>query len=334
MERPKSNDSRRKESFILRANPTRPGVTPDIAHHQEQQFLDNRLFRAFMAAAETENFTLAAKRTFMTQSGISQHIAKLEKQVGLPLFKRVAKRVTLTHTGVHLKKFIEEQYAMTVSFLEELRKEYDGIAGSVSFAMPMACLSLPHFRLLLAKRRQYPMINLNVKLALPYDIIRIVLEDKVDFGVVARKSDHPNLVFTALCQEEYVLSAASPDTLADIVVKNINQQAWIAYPGVDTYFECWRKCHFPRRKDLDFLSLPIAGSTDAIEGAKEMVRLGMGVSVFPRHSIENLLADNQLYEFRTRKAPASNTLYIVSLKNNAYPQAVRQVMAWLVNADK
>ncbi|MEJ2621486.1 MAG: hypothetical protein P8163_14845 [Candidatus Thiodiazotropha sp.] len=63
----------------------------------------------------------------------------------------------------------------------------DGIAGSVSFAMPMACLSLLHFRLLLATSRQYPMINLNVNLALPEDIIRMVLEDKAGFGVVVKK---------------------------------------------------------------------------------------------------------------------------------------------------
>jgi hypothetical protein len=43
------------------------------------------------------------------------------------------------------------------------------------------------------------------------------------FGVVAKKSDHPNLLFTALFQEEYVLSVASPDTLADIVLKKLNQ---------------------------------------------------------------------------------------------------------------
>ena len=44
--------------------------------------LDTRLFKAFMAAAETRSFTHAATRAHMTQSGVSQHIAKLEEQIG------------------------------------------------------------------------------------------------------------------------------------------------------------------------------------------------------------------------------------------------------------
>jgi DNA-binding transcriptional LysR family regulator len=334
MERHNSNDGKRKERFGILPNSNRTGATAPIPHHRDQQLLDNRLFRAFMAAAETENFTLAAKKTFMTQSGISQHIAKLEKQVGLPLFKRVAKRVTLTSSGVRLKKYIEDHSTKTMSFLDELRESYDGLAGSASFAMPMSCLSLPQFLSLLERRRDYPFINLNVKIALPYDIIRMVLEDKVDFGLVTRKSDHPNLSFSAFCQEEYVLSAACADMLIDVEATKIDKLAWIAYPGVDAYFERWRRYHFPRRKDLEFLSLPIPGSIDAIEGAKEMVRLGMGISIFPRHCIESLLADNRLSEFKTQKAPLLNNIYIVSLKKHVYPKVVRQIMAWLTETER
>ncbi|OYZ11959.1 MAG: hypothetical protein B7Y39_19090 [Bdellovibrio sp. 28-41-41] len=45
--------------------------------------IDTRLFKAFLAAAIAENFTQAAEKAGMTQSGISQHIAKLEEQVGV-----------------------------------------------------------------------------------------------------------------------------------------------------------------------------------------------------------------------------------------------------------
>ena len=42
--------------------------------------IDARLFPAFVAEAKTENFTEAARMAAMTQSGISQHISKLEEQ--------------------------------------------------------------------------------------------------------------------------------------------------------------------------------------------------------------------------------------------------------------
>jgi DNA-binding transcriptional LysR family regulator len=265
----------------------------------------------------------------MTQSGISQHIAKLENQIGLPLFKRVAKRITLTNIGKRLKKHIEAQNNETEIFLSQLREEYYGMTGSVNFAMPSSCLLLPNFLLLMNKLKQHPLITLNVKIALSHDIVRMVSEDQVDFGLSTRKTDHPNLVFKAFSQEEYVLACASPKALDGINANNIDKFPCIAYPGVDVYFNGWLKHHFPNQKNLDFLSLPIAGAIDSIEGAVRMVREGIGISIFPKHCIENLLRDKQLFEFKTQVPPLINNFYIVSLRNYAYPIAVRQVMLWL-----
>ena len=330
MGQPKSTNAKGQDSLRTHPNPPPRRSLSSVPNQRQQYFLDNRLFRAFMAAAETENFTSAAKKTFMTQSGISQHIAKLEQQVGLPLFKRVAKRVMLTTTGKRLKKYIEDHSTQTESFLGKLREEFNGTAGSVNYAMPSSCLLSPHFLLLLERRKQQPMINLNVKLAPNHDIIRMVLEDQVDFGFVTRKSDHPNLVFNAFCQEEYILTAASPKLVNGINAKNICEQPCITYPGADIYFNNWLKYHFPRRKNLDFLSLPIAGSIDSLYGAIKMVQGGMGVSVFPRHCVEMQLTSKQLFEFQTRKAPLLKDIYIVSLRNFSYPKAVRVVMAWFL----
>jgi DNA-binding transcriptional LysR family regulator len=296
----------------------------------QQHFLDNRLFRAFMAAAETENFTSAAKLTFMTQSGISQHIAKLEKQVGLPLFKRVAKRVTLTKTGRQLKKYIEENSTQTESFLDQLHEDHNGIAGPVSFAMPPSFLALFQYLVLLEQSRQHPKLTLHIKLIPSHSIAQMVLDDQIDFGLVSNKLNHPSLTYNTFYQEEYVLAASSDKVLNNINATNIHLQHYIAYPSIDTYFNSWLKYHFPRRKKtLDYLSLPISGSINSIEGAIAMVQLGIGISVFPKHCINNLLMSKQLYEFRTKRPPLKNNLYIVSLRDYAYPQAIRKVMTWL-----
>ncbi|MGD8911169.1 MAG: LysR family transcriptional regulator [Candidatus Thiodiazotropha sp.] len=329
MRQSKSIDIKGQEALSIPPNPAPLKDTFIRPSQREQPFLDSRLFRAFMAAAETENFTFAAEKTFMTQSGISQHIAKLENQIGLPLFKRVAKRITLTNTGKRLKKHIEAQNNETENFLSELREEYYGMTGSVNFVMPSSCLLLPNFLLLLSRRKQQPLITLNVKIAPSHDIVRMVSEDQVDFGLSTRKTDHPNLVFKAFSQEEYVLVASSPKALDGINVNNVYKFPCIAYPGVDVFFNGWLKHHFPNQKNLDFLSLPISGTIDSIEGAIRMVREGIGISIFPKHCIENLLIDKQLFEFKTQTPPLINNLYIVSLRNYAYPLAVRQVMLWL-----
>lgn len=65
----------------------------------------------FIKTAEVLHFTKAAELSFVTQSGLSQQIKKLEEELGLPLFKRIGKKVQLTEAGsvflVHAKKVIE-----------------------------------------------------------------------------------------------------------------------------------------------------------------------------------------------------------------------------------
>lgn len=55
--------------------------------------------RLFVAAVEEGSFTLAAQRENATQSGVSQHVAKLEQRLGLALFRRDKGRIAPTPAG-------------------------------------------------------------------------------------------------------------------------------------------------------------------------------------------------------------------------------------------
>src|SRR5690242_21850626 len=55
--------------------------------------------RVFEAAARHENFTLAAAELGMTQAAVSYQIRLLEERLGVPLFLRSKRRVTLTDAG-------------------------------------------------------------------------------------------------------------------------------------------------------------------------------------------------------------------------------------------
>jgi len=64
--------------------------------------LDPRLLRAFVTIADTGSFTLAADRLHMTQSTISQQLARLEDAVGRELIDRAARPVRTTASGERL----------------------------------------------------------------------------------------------------------------------------------------------------------------------------------------------------------------------------------------
>lgn len=61
--------------------------------------MELRYLRYFLAVAETRNFTRAAGQCFVAQSALSEQIARLETEVGAPLFARTSRAVRLTEAG-------------------------------------------------------------------------------------------------------------------------------------------------------------------------------------------------------------------------------------------
>lgn len=60
--------------------------------------LDFRLL-VFYTVAKKLSFTKAAAELFITQPAVSRHIQEMEQQVGLALFERSGKQISLTHAG-------------------------------------------------------------------------------------------------------------------------------------------------------------------------------------------------------------------------------------------
>lgn len=52
--------------------------------------------RCFLSLAVTLNFTRTAKELYMSQQAVSQHISRLEEDLGFPLFVRTRRSVSMT----------------------------------------------------------------------------------------------------------------------------------------------------------------------------------------------------------------------------------------------
>jgi DNA-binding transcriptional LysR family regulator len=82
--------------------------------------LDLRLLREFVVVAEELHFTRAAARLYLAQQALSRDIARLERQLGVPLFTRTTRRVTLTSEGERLLVRARELLALHDQTLQEL----------------------------------------------------------------------------------------------------------------------------------------------------------------------------------------------------------------------
>jgi DNA-binding transcriptional LysR family regulator len=290
--------------------------------------LDAGAFRGFYYAAETLNFTVAAQRAGMTQSGVSQHISKLETQLGVPLFLRVGRKVILTDAGKKLKDYIEQYLDQQELLAESVSTGHTALKGRVNYAMPASCLMTPHFPILLRERRKrFPELELNVTLCPSDEVIEKLLDGEIEFGFVTKKTQHLDIHFTPFCPEEYVLIADRAEALDGITSDSLKASNFVAHPGVEVLFSYWVGYHFPRAKNLHWGALKVVGQMNSLQGAIHMVEASVGLTVIPRHCVDDLIAKNRVYEYRgTVKKPLQNMIYIITLANAQLPRRVRAVL--------
>jgi DNA-binding transcriptional LysR family regulator len=118
--------------------------------------LDLRLLRHFVAVAEELHFTRAAARLYLAQQALSRDIARLERQLGVRLFTRTTRRVTLTPDGQRLLVRARELLALHDQTLQELH----GPDGGRPLLVDLLAEGHTPTRLLQAARQHAPQAEL------------------------------------------------------------------------------------------------------------------------------------------------------------------------------
>jgi LysR family transcriptional regulator, transcriptional activator of the cysJI operon len=279
--------------------------------------IDSSCFKAFVAASQTLNFTEAARLVGMTQSGISQHVAKLEKDLSSKLFLRIGKKVILTESGKALLRFIESYQDQVNNLKDQVQEGITTIKGKISYSMPATCLLSPHFNLFLEHRKiHFPELELKVDLHPSEDVIKQVLAAKINFGFVTKKILNEELEYQSFCEEEYVLVTNSQTQL-----KPITEWSWISYPGSEVLIEAWLK--HQDSKLVKNMSMKIIGQSNSLHAAFTMVAQGLGSMIVPRHCVEASHLKEELKIHNLGKKPAKNMIYIVVLKSGIKPRRIK-----------
>jgi DNA-binding transcriptional LysR family regulator len=93
--------------------------------------ITSRQLEYFRAVARELHFTRAAASLRIAQPALSQHIRKLERQLGLTLFERDRHRVELTPAGATLLDHAERVLADVAAVEDEMRDWAGGIRGRI-----------------------------------------------------------------------------------------------------------------------------------------------------------------------------------------------------------
>ena len=241
--------------------------------------LSLRQVRAVIAVCEEGSFTRAGLRENATQSGISQHIAAVERAIGVRLFERSAKGVRPTPAGSrYYRRCIE-----AIGTLQTAGEEMRALSGRVSGHLRVGLM--PTFtRAALAPAlkdyvRDYPDVKLKIVEGYSAVLTDMVLAEELDFAVVPTFEGRVGLKSRLLARDREMLISGrarglaplAPVRLADCVPLKI------VVPGT----------HNIRRRNLETYfqtnGIPIEDTIemDAMIGPLEFVARSDWVAVLP-----------------------------------------------------
>jgi DNA-binding transcriptional LysR family regulator len=251
--------------------------------------IDSRQLRAFVTLARTGSFTLAAKELFLSQSAVSHSMKALETDVGCRLFDRVGKKVLLTQAGEsllhHADKILSEM-ASARTGLEQLGKW--GRGRLRIGASPTACqYILPS--VLREFKESFPKSHITIAPGDTLEAIELVRDNKVDLAVTLQPRNEDQLEFHPLFTDElmFIVGAMHPWAGEGHAVRaDVPRQNYILYNKNSYTFRVIQE--YFRQEDMVLNTVIELGS---MEATKELVKLGLGVSI-----LSPWIAQKELHE--------------------------------------
>ena len=234
----------------------------------------------FLAAAQTQNFRKAAELCIVAQSALSRQIAMLEDELEVELFKRNKKRVTLTAEGENFAHYVRnamEQLQEGKLFLSELQAGQQGTIR-IGCIESLATAFLP--ALFATFHQQYPHIRLKVRVNHTDELITLVEQGELELGLILDpRLQSELLIVKELFRQPLHLLVSSQHTLAQkknqtVTLEEVMTESFLLLDETSRMGQITKRIFAQR----GFSIRPLV-EIESVEGLKEMVRQGVGVTL-------------------------------------------------------
>src|SRR5213082_1671222 len=242
--------------------------------------MEIRQLKAFLAIAEARTFTAAAHRIHYTQAALSMQIKQLEKEVGIPLFVRMPRRVVLTEAGERLIErahLILREHDAALAELAELAGAEHGRIRVGSASAGVSSDALP--AILKKLRKSHPHVEVSVASGTSDELVKRILAGELDMAFVSLPVQARNIETELMSQDQLVAIASPRHSLA-------RQRVVSAFALAGEKLILGERGGNTRRLIDEFFAEAGLKPTVTMElsrqaAIKSMVAAGMGVGIVP-----------------------------------------------------
>jgi LysR family glycine cleavage system transcriptional activator len=280
--------------------------------------------QAFEAAARCLSFTRAARELNITQSAVSRHVRALEEQLGLPLFRRYRKRISLTEAGEAFLPEIHSSLERIESSARQLMTYRRGagvlnLATLPTFGTKWLVPRLPDFF------RRHPGIRINFVIKTePFEFSTSDIDAAIYFGSPV----WPNISAERLIGEVLVPVTAAPRRdIEDTSIKptELARETLLHLTPLPHAWEAWFEAagitHLSPRRSMRFEHFSMC-----IEAAIA----GLGTALVPHFLVVEDIRAGRLRLAAPRAVKTEMAYFFIYPKSRRSPRSMEAFRDWLV----
>ena len=195
--------------------------------------LEFRHLRTIRAISECGGLARAADRLNITQSALSHQVKNLEEQIGVELFVRRSKPMTLSAAGQRLLRLAEQVLPQVEAVEQDFAGLISGKTGRLHIAIECHACFEWLFPVLEQFRRAWPEVDVDIRPGLQFQALPALQKEEVDLVVSSDPEALPGVEFAPLFDYEPVFLASSAHPLAakpHVEAQDFAGQTLITYP--------------------------------------------------------------------------------------------------------
>lgn len=280
---------------------------------------------AFAEAAKRGSFASASREVGCTPSSLAKSVSRLESKLGVRLFHRTTRQVTLTDDG----KRLFARCQRVLAELEQLQDEASGVrerpSGILRVDMPVAFGRIVMLPLLARLAEQNPELSIDARFSDRYvDLVK----EGIDVAIRTGSLDDSSMVARPFAQQElllfaspaYLERAGTPKDLRDLTANHV--AILFRVPSTGRH-RAWQFRSSGRQMNVTPASRISVDDGDAIVAA---AKLGLGLGQVPHYMVTEALAAGDLVEVLADLRPAAMPIAAVMPSGRLIPPRVRALL--------
>jgi LysR family transcriptional regulator for metE and metH len=283
--------------------------------------------RTVRAIAEEGSLTRAARRLYVTQSALSHQLSLLERQLGVPVFHRVGKRLVATAAGLRLLRSAEGVLTEVADLEQDLRRYAAGGAGRLR--VTTQCYTCYHWlpEVLPEFLRMHPGIDFRIIAEASTRAEEAVIGGEVDVALLYDVDDADHVAKFPLFDDEQVLIVAPGHELAEqpfVRPEDFARLDLLMYYNRPAESLLFQRVLLPN-------GITPASVTEVrlTEGIVALVAAGAGVAVLTRWSVAPHLREGRVVALPVSEGGLIRRWHAAVLRQPELPAYVRDFIALL-----